>query len=193
MNVSRELGFGVKRRYADMEPTGASLIVSNRLVRSTLVVALVLCPLAALAQAPAAPSAETLRVARELVAKITGDRGATLNSIAGPMVGMMQQMGIKQQDRAQALVQEALMPILTAHYDDLLAIHARSYAAVLSVADMKSIATFYDTPAGQSLIRAQPQLAQATVTGMTEWITGLQPEMQGKIQQTIQAHGWDKG
>lgn len=167
--------------------------MSNRLVLSTLAVALVLCPVAALAQASTAPSAETLKVARELVAKITGDRSATLKSIAGPMVGMIQQMGIKQQDRAQALVQEALMPILMAHYDDLLAIHARSYATVLSVADMKAIATFYDTPAGQSLMRAQPQLAQATVTGMTEWITGLQPEMQMKIQQTIQAHGWDKG
>ncbi len=30
------------------------------------------------------------------------------------------------------------------------------FAAVLSVEDMKAISAFYSTPAGQSLIRAQP-------------------------------------
>ena len=109
------------------------------------------------------------------------------------MVGMMQQMSISQPDRAKALVQEVVMPILTTHFDDLLTIKAKSFAAVLSVEDMKAIGAFYGTPAGQSLIRAQPQLAQATLTGMTQWVTAVQPEMQTKIQQVVKSHGWDKG
>ncbi len=169
--------------------------MSNRLRRSALALALalVLSPLAASAQTAAAPSPEALKLARELVVKTSGDRAATLQGISGPMVGMMQQMGIKQPDRAQALVQEAVMPILTEHFDDLTTLRAKEYASLLSVDDMKAISAFYDTPAGRSLIKAQPQLAQATMTGMTQWMGALQPEMQTKIQQVLKAHGWDKG
>lgn len=49
-----------------------------------------------------------------------GDRAATLNSMSGPMVAMMHQMGGKEQDRAQVLVQTVIMPILTVRYDGLL-------------------------------------------------------------------------
>ena len=164
----------------------------NRFRGGTLAVALALSPFAASAQT-AVPGPEALALARDLVVKTSGDRDATLQSIGGPMAGMMQQIGISQPDRAKALVQEAVMPILTTHYDDLLAIKAKSFAAVLSVEDMKAIGAFYGTPAGQSLIRAQPQLAQATLTGMTQWVTALQPEMQTKIQQVVKSHGWDKG
>lgn len=141
----------------------------------------------------AAPSPDGLRLARELVAKTDGDRTATIQALSGPMVGMMQNMGISQPDRAQALVQEAMLPVLSGHYDDLLAIQAKSYASVLSEDDLKASLAFYNTPAGQNLIRAQPQLAQAKLTGLTQWIGGLQPELQTRIQQTLKAHGWDKG
>ncbi len=93
--------------------------------------------------------------------QMQGDRTALLNAIATPMVGMMQQIGIKQQDQAQTLVQEVVMPTLTAHYDELLDIQARSFAAALGKDDLQAIAAFYATPAGKRLVTAQPQLAQA--------------------------------
>ena len=154
--------------------------------------ALVLPAVPAFAQT-ATPSAEGLRLARELATKTEGDRASMLQSLGGPMVGMMQQMGVPQADRAQVLVQEVVLPILSSRYDDLLAIQAKSYASVLSVDDMKGALAFYNTPAGQNLIRAQPQLAQLKLTGMTQWIGGLQPELQTRIQQTLKARGWDKG
>lgn len=163
--------------------------MSNRLCRGALALALAVSPFTALAQT--APSPEALALARDLVVKTSGDQAATLQGISGPMVGMMQQMGIKQPDRAQAL--EAVVPVLTAHYDDLINIQAKSFASALTIDDMKAIGAFYNTPAGQSLIRAQPQLAQATLTGMTQWMTSLQPELQAKIQQMVKSHGWDKG
>lgn len=166
--------------------------MSNRLRCGTLVLALALSSLSALAQT-AAPSPEGLRLARELVAKTEGDRTSMLQSISGPMVGMMQQMGVQQPDRAQVLVQEVVLPVLSGHFDDLLAIQAKSYASVLSVDDMKGALAFYNTPAGQNLIRAQPQLAQLKLAGMTQWIGGLQGELQTRIQQTMKARGWDKG
>lgn len=167
-------------------------MMTNRIRNGALALTLAMLPVAALAQT-AAPTPEALTLARDLVVRTSGDRDATLQSISGPMVGMMQQMGIREPDRAKAVVDEAVMPILTAHYDDLVTLKAKAYASVLSIDDMKAIGVFYNTKAGQSLIRAQPQLAQAQLTGMTQWMSALQPEMQTKIQQIVKSHGWDKG
>ncbi|KQP29839.1 hypothetical protein ASF49_14220 [Methylobacterium sp. Leaf104] len=157
----------------------------------------VVLPCAAMAQpapAPTAPTAvsdpATLKAAREVVMQMQGDRTALLSAIAAPMVGMMQQIGIKQQDQAQVLVQEVVMPTLTAHYDELLDIQARSFASVLGKDDLQAIATFYATPAGKRLVTAQPQLAQAQLAGTQQWMQSVMPEMQGKLAKAIQAHGW---
>lgn len=148
----------------------------------------------ALAQQPAAtPDATTLKLAREVVTKMQGDRSTVLASVATPMVGLIQQMGIKEQDHAQALVQEVVVPTLAAHLDELVDTQARAYAGVLSGADLQSIATFYDTPAGHNLAAAQPRLAQAQVTGLTQWLSGLAPDLQAKLAQAIKAHGWGAG
>lgn len=153
----------------------------------------------AFAQAPAkpmapagAPDPATLKAAREVVGKMQGDRGAVLASMGGPMVGLMQQMGVREPDRAQVMVQEVVLPVMTAHYDELLDVQARSFASVLSGADLQAVSAFYDTPAGRALAKAQPQLAQAQLTGMTQWMGGLVPEIQGKMTQAVKAHGWDK-
>lgn len=160
----------------------------------------VVLPCAALAQpAPsstvpvAVSDPATLKAAREVVTQMQGDRAALLSAIATPMVGMMQQIGIKQQDQAQVLVQEVVMPTLTAHYDELLDIQARSFASALGKDDLQAIAAFYATPAGKRLVTAQPQLAQAQMAGTQQWMQSVMPEMQGKLAKAIQAHGWTTG
>ncbi|WP_298961912.1 DUF2059 domain-containing protein [uncultured Methylobacterium sp.] len=140
-----------------------------------------------------APDAATLKAARDVVAAMQGDRTTTLNSMSGPMVGLMQQMGIKEPDRAQTLVQEVVVPMLTARYDDLLDMQARSFASVLGKDDLQAIGTFYASPAGRRLAAAQPQLAQAQMTGMTQWMGQMMPEMQAKLTQAIKTHGWGPG
>ena len=162
--------------------------------RSALALALLAPVLAApSAGAQPAPSSEALKVARDLVTKAAGDRNATIQGLRAPMIGMMQQMGVRQPDRAQAVVQEAILPLLDQHYDELMDLQAKSYAQVLSVPDMQAISQFYSTPAGQSLIRAQPQLAQLKVAEIGQWMGALQPEMQTRIQAIMKTHGWDKG
>ncbi|KAB1072655.1 DUF2059 domain-containing protein [Methylobacterium planeticum] len=141
----------------------------------------------------AAPDAAAVTAARDVVTQMQGDRTNTLNGMAAPMVGMMQQMGIKEPDRARTLVQEVILPMLTAHYDELLDIQARSFASVLAKDDLQAIGAFYASPAGRRLAAAQPQLAQAQMTGMTQWMGGMMPEMQTKISQAIKAHGWGPG
>ncbi len=142
------------------------------------------------AQGKATP--ETLALAKQLIAKITPNRDQTLAAMAGPMVGMMRQMGVTQQDRAQALVDDALMPTMRDHFDAFLAIQAQSYATVLTEDDLKALLTFYDTKAGRDMVAAEPTLAQLRVQGITQWMGQIQPEMQQKIQAMIKAKGWDK-
>lgn len=139
------------------------------------------------------PDPTTLKAAKDLVMQMQGERTTVLASMAAPMVGLVQQMGIKEPDRAQVLVQEVVMPVLTAHYDELLDIQARGFATALPKEDLQAIGTFYASPAGRRLVAAQPQLAQAQMTGVSQWMQSVTPEMQGKLVQAIQAHGWSAG
>jgi hypothetical protein len=139
------------------------------------------------------PDPALLKVARETVTQMQGDRAATLSAMAAPMVGMMQQIGIKEPDKAQVLVQEVVMPTMVAHYDELLDIQARGFATILGKDDLQAISTFYATPAGKRLAAAQPQLAQIQLAGLQQWMQAVGPEMQGKIVKAVQAHGWATG
>ena len=159
-----------------------------------------LLPCSALAQPaakPAPPAATpdpaTSKAARDVVAQMQGDRTAVLAAMAAPMVGMMQQIGVKEQDRAQMLVQEVVLPTLSAHYDELLDIQARGFAAALNKDDLQAIGAFYASPAGKRLVAAQPQLAQAQMTGTQQWMQSVMPEMQGKLTKAIQDRGWGAG
>ena len=159
-------------------------------LRLALLAATAALPLLAAPVMAQTPDAQTMALAKDLVAKTGGDREQTLASMAAPMVGFMQQMGINDPAKARTLVDEAIMPLLREHYDDLMSIQATSYAAALTVDDMKATLAFYNTKAGQDLIKAQPQLTQARMTGLTRWMGTLQPEMQARVQKIAKAHGW---
>ncbi len=155
-----------------------------------------LCALAAANPAAAQtadPSPAALALAHQLVAKVEPNPQQTIAAMSGPMVGMIQQMGVQQPDRAQAVVQEAVMPVLSEHINSLIDQSAKNYAQVLTEDDLKATIAFYDTKAGQDMIRAQPTLAQLRVQGLTEWMGTLQPEIQTKIAAMVKQHGWDKG
>ena len=143
-------------------------------------------------QTAAEPSADQIKLAREFLGRTNVDRASTLAAMRAPMIGMMQQIGITQPDRAQAVVQEAILPLVDKHFDDYLSIMAKNYASVLSADDLKAGIAFYDTTAGQHIIKLQPQLAQLQLAGTTQWMASMQPEMQARVMQVLQTHGWDK-
>jgi hypothetical protein len=154
--------------------------------------------LPAFAQTPPPPAAQppdpkALEVARQLVAKVSGDRDQTIASLARPMAAFMQQLGIKDPAQAKTLVDEAVMPSLRDHYDQLLASRTELYAKELSVADMQATLAFYNTPAGQDWIAAQPRLAQGSMATITQWLASIQPEMQARVKEVLQEHGWTHG
>jgi len=141
----------------------------------------------------AAPDVATLKIAREVVKQMQGDRTTVLGTMGAPMAGLVQQMGVKDPGQAQVLVQEVVMPVLTAHSDELLDIQALAYASALGKDDLQAIGTFYASPAGRRLAASQPQLAQAQMTGMSQWMPSVMPDMQTKLVQAIQTHGWGPG
>ncbi|MFC7051329.1 DUF2059 domain-containing protein [Hansschlegelia quercus] len=108
------------------------------------------------------------------------------------MVGYVQQAGVPDREKANAVVREVVLPLMSDHYDELLAITAQSFAQALNPADLHAISAFYDTPAGRALLKAQPQLAQAQVNGISQWMARLAPELQAKVAATAKAHGWTK-
>ena len=97
-----------------------------------------------------APTPEAMSLARELVNRTNADRASTIQGLSGPMVGFLQQIGIRQPDRAQALVQEAVLPVLNEHFDEFLEIEAKSYASLLSVPDMTAALAFYAARLGKT-------------------------------------------
>ena len=164
-------------------------------LRLTLLATVLALPLMAgsgWAQSPA-PDAHTLDLAKQLVAKTGGDRDQTIASLSALMAGFMQQMGITDPVKAKELVDEAILPLLREHYDGLVDIQAKAYAQALSSEDLTAILAFYNTKAGQDLLRAQPTLTQARLTGVTQWIGAMQPEIQARVQKTAKAHGWTNG
>lgn len=148
---------------------------------------------------PAAPMVDPARLAlaREVITRGQGDRDATLAALKGPVAALvdqnLRQMGLVAPDKVQIMMDEVMMPILEAHYDEMLDMHALAYAAVFPTEDLRAIAAFYATPAGRRLVKAKPQLAQATLVGLRQWLATLMPEMQQKVAGTAKAHGWVPG
>ena len=148
---------------------------------------------------PAAPKVDPQRLAlARSVAEISqGDRDSVLAAMKGPMVAIvdqsMRQHGVTAPDKAKILTEEVLMPTLAAHYGELLDIQALAFATVMSTEDLQAVAAFYATPAGRHFIEARPQLTQAALVGLRQWIAALTPELQAKIVESARAHGWVPG
>lgn len=163
--------------------------------------AALLGPLRAEPATPSPPSTKVdparLALAREVIASSQGGRDVMLAAMKGPLGALLdqtlRQQGMVAPAEAQIVTDEVLMPILKAHYDDLLNVQALAYAAVLPEEDLRTIAAFYATPAGRRLVKAQPQLAQASIVGTRQWMAALMPEMHRKLAETARAHGWLPG
>lgn len=175
-------------------------------MRRAIILGLAVC--AALANPlyaePAAPppiatevDAAKLALAREVVARMQADPTEMITAMKGPIAAMfdqlMRQEGVTAPDAAQILTNEVAIPILLGHYDELLNMQAFTYATVLTEEDLHAIAAFYATPAGQRFVKAKPQIAQASLVGMRQWVMALIPEVQQKFVEAAKAHGWVLG
>lgn len=144
----------------------------------------------AAAQPSAAPSAEAIATARILVEKSAAGGVATLNGLALPFPRLMKEIGVTDPSHFGVLIHEAVMPVVNEHSDELTDIQVKATASLLSVADMKAAIAFYDSPAGQDLIRLRFTLLQTNMAQASGLIDKLKPDITAQAQSVRKAHGW---
>jgi hypothetical protein len=173
--------------------------VKKSCLPAAVLAACLACHTPAMAQSAAAlavdvnatpPSPQALGLARTLAAETSTGDVATLGWLSMPLGRLMHKMGTLTAEQSRAVMQDAVIPVLRAHAAELAEIEARTYAAVLSLDDLKAATAFYATPAGKSLIRMHAPLLQANLVAVTQLLENLKPEMQPKVRDALQAHGW---
>jgi hypothetical protein len=147
------------------------------------------------AKAPVAgvPTTEATDAARALVgASRTGGLGA-LSGLVLPFPKLLSEMGVQPGPRFPVAMRQAVLPVIFEHADDFTVVQVHSYSTLLSLPDMKAATAFYNSPAGQDIVRLRPLLIQREAGPAFKLIATLHPEIDTKVQQTLKAHGWSKG
>ena len=136
-----------------------------------LILALLLLASPAFAQQPNAQD-EKLVAARELVAAMRAESQilTTIDAMRGYLVQSFvtaaPQLG---EDRARALVDEFIMPEFRASTGDFREIFAGLYAQRLTVAEMRELARFHQSPLGQRMLEVTPEITAAIVPISAAW------------------------
>lgn len=141
------------------------------------------------AASTAAPSPEALALARTLVEKSGTGRMGAMNGLSLPMARVMHELAVGQEHSA-SVIHEAIMPTIMDHEDELTDIEVHSYAATLSVDDMKAAIAFYETPAGKDLVQARSQIMMANMGGVNALFEKLMPDFRAKTDEVLKTHGW---
>jgi uncharacterized protein len=132
------------------------------------------------AQQPAAPSPETLAVAKELVALMTGDMVNDMARKTSAQSWPSIEQGLRRQypqiDAAtiadlRAEFEKVMLNSVTEGMNDAPIVYAR----YLTVQEMRDIQVFYRTPTGAKMLKLTPQI-------MGEVMANLAPRMQGNMQ-----------
>jgi hypothetical protein len=133
------------------------------------------------------PAPESLALARSLVTKSGGGGIMAMNGLSLPLSNLLKQLGVHP-DQSKLVMSQAIMPVLLDHGDDLTAIQANSYAAVLSVDTMKAAIAFYDSPAGKELVRARAPMMQMNMAAVSKLFETLKPEFKARTAQLLAGH-----
>ena len=158
------------------------------LALSAMAVAAIIPP--ARAQDKAAPSPEALSLARSLVEKSGATGQMVMAGLIMPPPGFMTSLGVTEPQQVQAISHDAVMPALGDHESALTDIQVKSYASLLSVADMKAAIAFFDSPAGMKFVRARHNRVQDEMAKGSELIAKFQPEIEEQVKAVSHAHGW---
>lgn len=135
-------------------------------------------------------SADHLAAAREAVSNSNSTR--TLDGIL-PGIGeqMKQQLIANRPDAADqiaAIVDEATLSLAArrANLEDEV---ARIYARIFTPEELKQVAEFYKTEAGQKLIRETPVIARSMEEAARVWAAGVQRDLSQEVQKKIAEAG----
>jgi len=132
------------------------------------------------AQQPATPSPETLAVAKELVALMSGDLVNDMAGKASAQAWPTIEQGLRRQ---YPQINAATLAELRTEFEKQMLSSMNEgmsdaptiYARYLTVQEMRDIQVFYRTPTGAKMLRLMPQI-------MGEVTANLAPRMQGTMQ-----------
>ncbi len=154
---------------------------------------LAMCTHVVRSQTVPTPNPEALSLARALVAKSDAGGQVAMAGLIMPPPAYLAELGITDPRQVQAVSHEAIMPTLGDHQDALTDIQVRSYATLLSTADMKAAVAFYDSPAGKKFVQLKYGHMSANMAGASALIEKLRPEIEAQARVVARAHGWPPG
>ena len=115
---------------------------------------------------------ETLVAARELVTamRTESQMNATIDALRGYMVHSFVTAAPRLGEaKARELVDEFIMPEFRASTGEFREIFAELYAQRLTVAEMRELARFHQSPLGQRMLEVTPEITAAIVPISTAW------------------------
>jgi hypothetical protein len=144
------------------------------------------------AQTPptAAPSADSLAAARELVEAM---KAADQFKAILPIVLQNLKMTVVQNRPETDKRFEAMIPTITAtvneHINDLIAQMAEVYARHFSADEIRQMTAFYRTPTGQKLIAQQPDIAREVMSTGQQFGRALTTDLQTRTSDELRKRG----
>jgi len=132
-----------------------------------LILAILLVAMPAAAQQPNILD-EKLVAARELVTAMRAESqmNATIDALRGYMVHSAPRLG---EAKARELVDEFIMPEFRASTGEFREIFAGLYAQRLTVAEMRELARFHQSPLGQRMLEVTPEITAAIIPISSAW------------------------
>ncbi|HMA74902.1 MAG TPA: DUF2059 domain-containing protein [Xanthobacteraceae bacterium] len=145
--------------------------------------------------APAAPSAEAIAVAKELMALVSGDMIADLTGkmVAQTWPTLEQSLRVKypKLDAAtsadlRAEFEKQIAANIAESMNDAPAIYAR----YLSVPEMRDIEAFYRTPTGAKALKLMPQITAEVMGQFLPRMQGMMDRVNTALTAVLQKHGY---
>jgi uncharacterized protein len=160
---------------------------------AALALAICLCGLIArpaLAQQPAPPTADALKVAEVLLQTMGMEK--QFEAVVPMMMGQMRQV-IVQANPAAVKDIDQVMQAMTAKFSsrksEVIPLAAQVYARRLSIDDMKAMTAFFKTPAGLRFVETMPQLTQESMMIGQQWGMKLGQEVERELREELSKRG----
>lgn len=150
----------------------------------------------AVAQQPpapgAAPSAASIALAKELITL----KGAAnmFNPIPAGVIMQVRNQLMQTNTSLQKDLDEVALKLageLNPRVSEILDNAAKLYAAQFTEQELKDVLAFYKTPAGQKVIKQEPQVLDQSVRFADEWANKLSQEVIDKMRTEMKKKGHD--
>jgi uncharacterized protein len=140
--------------------------------------------------APQSPAADTMAVARELVAASrAGDQIKTLLPLIFQQIKPMIVQNRPEVERDFDKIMPLMLELMNSRIEDFAEAMALIYARNFTVAELRQIQAFYHTPAGQKLLDRMPAIAQESMALGQKVGQTIAKELQGRVIEELRKRG----